>query len=103
MVEYIIKNKGKKDIDLAGFGAYLLQLTKGFGLDVKNYNISLNDYCLPEILEYENNLDIILEKTGLTDEAEEIKNKTDLDCWKLHGYWLDKYPEKKLAILAQSW
>lgn len=58
------------------------------GIDSRNLAIKLNpgeELEFPEIIYYE------------------IKNKTDLDCWKLHGYWLDKYPEKKLPVIYNTW
>ncbi|MBQ7040140.1 MAG: alpha-galactosidase, partial [Clostridia bacterium] len=58
------------------------------GIDSRNLAISLNpgeELEFPEIIYYE------------------IKNKTDLDCWKLHNYWLEKYPKKELPVIFNSW
>ena len=55
LINDIIKSKGKNDIDLMSFGAYLLQLNKNGKVDFKDYNVLLNDNFLPEMLEYENN------------------------------------------------
>ncbi len=33
----------------------------------------------------------------------EIKNKTDLDCYKLHNYCNNRFPEWKMAVIYNTW
>lgn len=58
------------------------------GIDSRNFAYTLNpgeELKFPEIIYYE------------------IKSKTDLDCWKLHNYWIEKYPQKELPVIFNTW
>ena len=33
----------------------------------------------------------------------EFKNDTDLDCWKLHSYWIKNYKRKSMPIVYNTW
>lgn len=33
----------------------------------------------------------------------DVQNRTDLDCWKLHGYMNAQYPKKDLPVVYNSW
>lgn len=33
----------------------------------------------------------------------EFQNRTDLDCWKLHHYWLTRYAPRRMPVLYNTW
>ncbi len=58
------------------------------GINSRNFSYTLcpgESLDLPEILYYE------------------FKNKLDLDAWRLHRYWNDTYPAKKLPVVYNTW
>lgn len=58
------------------------------GLDAPNLDLTVlpgESISLPEILYYE------------------VRNKSDLDCWKLHRYCNEIYPRRNLPVIYNTW
>ena len=58
------------------------------GLDAPNLDLIIQpneSFEFPEILYYE------------------VRNKTDMDCWKLHRYCNDRYPRRTMPVIYNTW
>lgn len=65
-----------------------MYVTVEMGLNARNFEITLQPHEkleLPEIIYYE------------------VTDKVGLDGWKLHSYWLKKYPRRDLPVMYNTW
>ena len=78
----------KFSVSIVPAAAWMTNVEVELGINNLNYFVELapgQEIVMPKILSYE------------------VRNKVDLDCWKIHHYMNQKYPRRELPVIYNTW